>query len=196
MILNRIRYCFLCVLVILIGTTDIHAQLTDDATACLPMASVFALDAFGISAKHSFQERVVLAGTSGAIMSSFVYGLKYSVHRTRPDGSSHTSFPSFHSAVAFTGAHLLCKEYSHQSVWIPIAGCSIATVAASMRIVHDKHYFTDTLVGAGIGIASVELAYITLPFWRRVLNLPADKQFVLSPVVSNKQLGAYMSFTF
>ncbi len=65
-----------------------------------------------------------------------------------------------------------------------------------MRIVHDKHYFTDTLVGAGIGIASVELACLTLLFWRRLLNLPPEKEFVLSPVLGQGCVGAYVALTF
>ncbi len=116
MILNQYRYYLLCLLSILIGAADMHAQLTDDATACLPMASVFALDAVGVSAKHSFQERVVLAGTSGAIMGSVVYGLKYSVHRTRPDGTSHTFVPSFHSGWHLRG-RIFCVRSTSNTVY-------------------------------------------------------------------------------
>ncbi len=168
----------------------------DDYTQYVPFIGVYALDLFGVPAKHTLKERLVLGATSAAIMGAAVNTMKHSIQRTRPDGSNNLSFPSGHTAMAFTGAHLLCKEYKDASIWIPIAGYSVAAFTAGLRVVNNKHYISDTLAGAGIGILSVELAYQTLPFWRRVLKLPADKQFVLSPVVGNKQLGAYMSFTF
>lgn len=168
----------------------------DDYTQYAPMVGVYALDLFGVPAKHTLKERLVLGATSAAIMGAAVNSLKYSAQRTRPDHSNNLSFPSGHTAMAFTGAHLLYKEYKDASIWIPIAGYSVAAFTAGLRVVNNKHFISDTLAGAGIGILSVELAYQTLPFWRRVLKLPPSKQFVLSPVVGDKQVGAYMAFTF
>ena len=72
---------------------------------------------------------------------------------------SSFSFPSGHTATAFMGATLLAHEYGHKSVWIPIAGYSVATATGVLRILNNKHYASDVLVGAAIGIVSAELAY-------------------------------------
>ncbi len=168
----------------------------DNYTQYTPLLGVYALDFLGVPAKHSLKERLVLGATSMAIMGVTVNSLKCSIHRTRPDHSDNLSFPSGHTAMAFTGAHLLYKEYKDASIWIPVAGYSVAALTASLRVINNKHYISDTLAGAGIGILSVELAYQTLPFWRRVLKLPADKQFVMTPMVGEKNIGAYVAFTF
>lgn len=93
-----------------------------------------------------------------AIRDRVVNGMKYSIGRTRPNGAEG-SFPSGHTATAFMGATLLAHEYGHKSVWIPIAGYTVATATGVMRILNNRHYASDVLVGAAIGILSAELAY-------------------------------------
>ena len=92
------------------------------------------------------------------MMAAVVNGMKYSIDRTRPNGG-HGSFPSEHTATAFMGATLLAHEYGHKSIWIPIAGYSLATVTGVLRILNNRHYVSDVLVGAAIGILAAELAY-------------------------------------
>ena len=84
-----------------------------------------------------------------------------------PDGSAWNSFPSGHTATAFTGAHLLYREYKSLSPWIGIAGYAAATATGVMRILNRRHWLSDVVTGAGIGIASVEIAYLLLPVFDR-----------------------------
>ena len=57
-------------------------------------------------------------------------------------------------------ATMLHKEYGPRSPWYSIAGYSMATVTGVSRMLNNKHWFSDVLVGAGIGILSVELGYL------------------------------------
>ena len=68
-------------------------------------------------------------------------------------------YPSGHTATAFTGATLLAHEYGHRSVWIPIAGYTVATATGVMRVLNNRHHVSDVIVGAAVGILAAELAY-------------------------------------
>lgn len=168
----------------------------DDYLQYAPLLSVFALDQCGIPAKHSLKERLVLSATSYAIMAGVVNLLKYTTKVRRPDNSNFASFPSGHTATAFVGAHLLYKEYKDRSMWIPIVGYGMAGLTGALRVYNNKHWVSDVLAGVGIGILSVELAYKTMPFWRRLFKLKSNKSFALAPTIGRKQVGAYACFRF
>jgi hypothetical protein len=63
------------------------------------------------------------------------------------------SFPSGHSASAFALATAIDENYGFGYVTYPVA-----SLTAMSRIYHDGHWLSDTLMGAGIGIASVKAA--------------------------------------
>jgi hypothetical protein len=168
----------------------------DDYLQYAPVTLSFALDAFGIPAKHNLKERLVLSATSYAIMATTVNLLKYTTKVKRPDGSNRHSFPSGHTATAFVGAHLLYKEYKERALWIPLVGYTMAGLTGALRIYNNKHWLSDVVAGAGLGILSVELAYKTLPFWRRVLKLKSHKSFALAPAIQPKSIGVFAALRF
>ena len=89
-----------------------------------------------------------------------VNSIKYTSKEMRPDGSSANSWPSGHTATSFAGATILHKEYGlTRSPWYSIAGYGVATATGVMRVLNNRHWVSDVLSGAGIGILSTELAY-------------------------------------
>ncbi len=77
-----------------------------------------------------------------------VEGLKYSVGRTRPDGSDNTSFPSGHTITAF------CVAPVFEKYWGPEAGIpayAFGVVTAAARVAGYHHYFSDVVAGATMG---------------------------------------------
>ncbi|MGH8252905.1 MAG: phosphatase PAP2 family protein [Steroidobacteraceae bacterium] len=74
--------------------------------------------------------------------------LKYAFNETRPDGGSH-SFPSGHTALAFTGAEFIRKEYGWR--W-GLPAYAVATYVGWSRVESREHYSRDVLAGAAIGI--------------------------------------------
>ena len=72
------------------------------------------------------------------------------------------SFFSGHAAYAFTGASLMCIHHANLPLYDSaiadgaacITSLTIAAAVATLRIVADKHYFTDVLVGAVVGVLS------------------------------------------
>jgi hypothetical protein len=74
--------------------------------------------------------------------------IKFSAQRTRPDGTSF-SFPSGHTASSFATATVLQREFGWK-VGIP-AYIGAAWVGTS-RIQAERHYLSDVVAGATIGI--------------------------------------------
>jgi membrane-associated phospholipid phosphatase len=60
------------------------------------------------------------------------------------------SFPSGHSAVAFALATSLAREIEGQ--WDDAAFFTLATLTAYSRMHDDKHWASDVVFGAGVGI--------------------------------------------
>ena len=92
---------------------------------------------------------------SKAFVSSFAVtlGLKYSIDKERPDGSDNHSFPSGHSTVAFQSAHFIGKRYGwHYGV----PAYAAAAFVGYSRVHAKKHFNSDVLAGAAIGIAGSE----------------------------------------
>ena len=77
--------------------------------------------------------------------------IKYSVGRTRPDGSSNTSFPSGHSSSSFATATVLQRHYGWK-VGLPAYG--VASYIAASRLSENRHFLSDVAFGAIIGLAA------------------------------------------
>ena len=80
----------------------------------------------------------------------FTHLLKLTIHRTRPDGSSHNSFPSAHTSGTFASATVLNRHYGWK-VGIPAYG--VASYVAASRVADGKHYLSDVVFGVAIGLA-------------------------------------------
>ena len=132
----------------------------DDYTQFFGPAMVVGLKLGGYEGRSDWPRLMSSALMSYAIMAGFVNGIKYTAKEMRPDGSSANSWPSGHTATAFVGASLLHKEYGlTRSPWWSVAGYGVATATGVMRVLNNRHWISDVMSGAGIGIMSTELGY-------------------------------------
>lgn len=116
--------------------------------------------------------------------------MKQTIKVERPGNGGFTSFPSGHTATAFVGAHLLMKEYLDVSPWIGISGYTLAAGVGVMRMINRKHWISDVVTGAGIGILSVELGYLLLPVWHDILGIKNQREsLVFMPSISPDMQG-------
>ena len=132
----------------------------DDYTQFFGPAMVVGLKLGGYEGRSDWPRLLASAGTSYLIMAALVNSIKYSAKEMRPDGSTANSWPSGHTATAFVGATLLHKEYGlTRSPWWSVAGYGVATATGVMRVLNNRHWISDVMSGAGIGILSAELGY-------------------------------------
>ncbi len=75
--------------------------------------------------------------------------IKHGVRRNRPDGSNRLSFPSGHTANAFAIAGVLNKHYGLR-VGIPFYAWSV--LVGGGRMEEDRHFLSDVVAGAAIGL--------------------------------------------
>lgn len=72
----------------------------------------------------------------------------------------NASFLSGHTTIAFTGAGLMCAHHQHLPLYgggapdllACVTALTAATGAGAARIMADKHYATDVLLGMGVGL--------------------------------------------
>jgi len=87
-------------------------------------------------------------GESLLISTVLVTGLKVAVGRTRPNGDDF-SFPSGHSIVAFCSAPVI-ERYWGWGAGVP--AYLLAAVTGLARVEDSRHYLSDVLAGATLGI--------------------------------------------
>jgi membrane-associated phospholipid phosphatase len=89
--------------------------------------------------------------------------LKFAVHRERPDGSDHQSFPSGHAAVTFATATVIERHLGWRKA---VLGYAIASYVAMSRIHDNKHYLSDVVFGAAVGtIAGRTVVHHKADYW-------------------------------
>lgn len=132
----------------------------DDYTQYFSPALTLGLKLGGMEGRSDWPRFFASAAMGYGIMALLVNGIKYTAKEMRPDGSSANSWPSGHTATSFVGATILHKEYGlTRSPWFSVAGYGVATATGVMRVLNNRHWISDVLSGAGIGILSGELAY-------------------------------------
>lgn len=134
----------------------IHA---DDITQYAPAAVMLGLKAFGYESRSSWARMLTADAFSIALQAAFVNGIKYTAKRLRPDGTSYNSFPSGHTATAFMTATMLHMEYGWRSPWFSIGGYTVAAFTGVSRIMNNRHWMSDVIAGAAIGVGAVHLGY-------------------------------------
>ncbi|MGD9583778.1 MAG: phosphatase PAP2 family protein [Lysobacterales bacterium] len=90
-----------------------------------------------------------------ALSIGFATGLaqlgKALIHEQRPDNSGDDSFPSGHTAFAFSSATTLYRRYGWR--W-GFPAYAVAALTGSARVAARKHHWYDVVAGAAIGTGS------------------------------------------
>ncbi|RXK50893.1 phosphatase PAP2 family protein [Aquirufa rosea] len=171
---------------------NFHSQ-ADDFLQYSPTLVHIGARLLGAKAVHAGKEQVGLFILGTGIYALSTQGLKRIIQETRPNGEEY-SFPSGHSATAFFGARVLAKEIGKEYPWLAVTGYTLAASTAYLRIANHEHWLSDVLVGAGIGIASAELAYCIYPQLKKLFS---DKQALQwEPRIAPNYYAASISYRF
>ncbi|MGQ7944392.1 phosphatase PAP2 family protein [Flavobacterium sp. WC2509] len=174
----------------------------DDIMQYAPAAAVYGLNACGVEGKNNLKDRSIILASSYLMMSVTVLALKSITKVERPDGSSNNSFPSGHTATAFAGAEFMYQEYKDKSIWYGISGYVVATATGAFRVVNNRHWVTDVVAGAGIGILTTKAAYWMYPYLNKKVFTKKEKEkekkvsSMVLPYYNGKQMGCGLVMQF
>ncbi len=135
------------------------------------------------SSGHREAAEMVEAGILG---SASALVLKFAIRREGPDqtadsrsfGGGGTSFPSLHASAAFAVGTVLAESGSDDVRWIRrLLGYGIGAATAYERLKHNAHWLSDTVAGAGLGIATAHFVMNRHPrpgYASNVMVVPID----------------------
>ncbi len=143
---------------------------TKDLQDALPAAAVF----FGTWAYAALIEdpngyRETWSMFEAAALSTVdAYALKFLIRREGPDQTSDPnaweksggrSFPSEHATAAFAIGTVLAEGGGDDYRWLRrVLGYGLGVGTSYLRLKHNAHWLSDTVAGAGLGIASGQFA--------------------------------------
>ncbi|MBC7418529.1 MAG: phosphatase PAP2 family protein [Pedobacter sp.] len=168
----------------------------DDYLQFVPVAAVYALNFSGVKGRHSLGDASLLYVTSAAIMGGSTFLVKRLQGRTRPDNSGNNSFPSGHTASAFASAEFLHQEYKDQSPFIAYSGYLVASATGVLRLYNNKHWLSDTIAGAGFGIASTKIAYLVYPYMKEIFGSKKHENISFMPTYQEGTPGVFFAAQF
>lgn len=168
----------------------------DDALQYVPAITLLAMKLSGVKSKSSWPQMLTADGFSVALTAGIVELLKTTTNVRRPDGSDNHSFPSGHTATAFMTATMLHHEYGEKYPWLSVLGYGCATATGLMRMANNRHWLSDVMTGAGIGILATEVGYLLsdLIFHRPILKDNDYFKDCSRPKRSPSFIGLYVSF--
>ncbi len=112
---------------------------------------------------------------------SLTLGVKLIVRRERPDGSNQASFPSGHASGAFASATVLQRHYGWR---VGVPAYAVAGYVATSRLNEGRHYLSDVVFGAAVGILA----------GRTVTVKVANATFALSPTLPEGGFGIQLTW--
>lgn len=129
----------------------------DDYAVFGPVAIAGIAKISGLKSESTYTGMALKYAGAMLLSNVVIQPMKHSFKRLRPDNTSTTSFPSGHTTLAFVGAEMVHQEFHNP--WLSVSAYTLATSVATMRILNNRHWYSDVIVGAGIGILSTKVAY-------------------------------------
>jgi len=168
----------------------------DDFLLFVPVITMYTADIFKVKSKNDAFTQTKYLAIAGITNSLITIGIKTLTKEMRPDGSDNDSFPSGHTSNAFVMATVLHHEFIDTSPWLAFSGYLFATTTGVFRILNNKHWLSDVLVGAGIGIIVTDLVYRLEPLKNWNPFNKGKSQLILSPTYANNKFGLYANIQF
>ena len=143
------------------------------------------------------KQRAADAVEAAIFTTTFVYSMNFLAGRSKPEDNRGSqdyhpfnisgSLPSFHTAEAFTAAAVAAEHWDNP--WVSALAYGLATSVGVSRIYLDKHWLSDTVLGAAIGTV-VGKAVVALNKTRR------DSAVSVVPLVTLDTWGAALRYRY
>jgi hypothetical protein len=161
----------------------------DDFLIFVPAVEMYTANLLHIKSKNTIGNQTKYLLASNIATFGITQILKHSFNETRPDFTDNHSFPSGHTANSFVMATVLHQEYKDSNKFLAYSGFIFATATATFRVLNNRHFPSDVLVGAGIGIGITELVYNFKPLerWQPFKNKKTN--VFISPTFNENTFG-------
>jgi len=145
-----------------VGAVEPDRHDTEDALpAALALGGTWLAAALGDNEDGKSEARAMIEAAALSVGSTYI--LKQAADRERPYesadphgfGKGGDSFPSMHVAAAFAIGTVLAESGNQHVRWLRrTIGYGLAAATAYERMNHDAHWFSDTVAGAAVGLAT------------------------------------------
>lgn len=132
----------------------------DDYLIYSPYVGLVALNLLKVKCQNDFINTSLIILKAEIINVSLMFALKRLTNIERPNGEKW-AWPSGHTSEAFLAATIVNREYRYKSPWYGVAAYGVASTVGFFRMLNNKHWLSDVVAGAGLGIFSANLTYIT-----------------------------------
>jgi len=166
----------------------------DDFLQHAPIVGVITSDLLLKRSKGERQRHIrhLIVSEGAALGTMFL--LKAILNEERPNGGS-LSTPSGHSTYAFASAGVLYHSLKEDHPFWAYSGYVVGTFVAASRVVKNRHWLSDVVIGAGLGILSSHLSY-HLDVWDSRDNTQKDNTVIKNVSLGLTPLGAGLTVQF
>lgn len=174
----------------------------DDYIQYAPIAVMYTADLFRIPAKNTVWNQTKFLAMSELGTSAIVQILKYSLKIQRPNNGSFNSYPSGHASQAFVASQVLFNEFKETNKLVAYSGFLFSIPTGALRIINNRHWVPDVLLGAGIAMLVTNTIYYFEPLknWTpRIFknrNTQKKTQIGFVPTWNDDYIGGYLTLKF
>ena len=176
---------------------DYHTKI-DDYIQYAPILTMYVADIFKVPAKNTVWNQTKFLIMSEALTSGIVSLLKYTLKIQRPNNGSFNSYPSGHTSQAFVASQVLYNEFKETNKLIAYSGFLFSIPTGTLRIVNNRHWVPDVLLGAGIAMLVTNTIYYFEPLknWNPFKNKKRKTEMGFIPTFNQDYIGGYFSLKF
>jgi hypothetical protein len=170
----------------------------DDYIQYAPVVLMYTFDMWNVKARHDAWNQTKLLAMSELGTTALVQLLKYTLKIQRPNNGAYNSYPSGHTSQAFVASQVFYNEYKSTSRALALSGHLFSVSTGMLRIVNNRHWVPDVLLGAGIAMLVTNLVYYYEPLknWNPFPKKNRKTEMGFVPQWNDNYMGGYLTLKF
>ena len=170
----------------------------DDYLQYVPIAMMYTADLFKVKSRNTVWNQTKFLALSELGTSAIVQLLKYTLKIQRPNYGAYNAYPSGHTSQAFVASQVLFNEYRYTCKPLAYSGFLFSLSTGTLRIVNNRHWVPDVLLGAGIGMLVTNLVYHYEPLknWNPFTKKKRKTEMGFVPTWNDDYVGGYFTLKF